>query len=147
MYTITQINEQTLLKVAELSVKLWPECSLTEMTAHYKEVLNSGSAACFLLYEEPDYLGFIELNVRNDYVEGADELPVAYIEGLFVEKPCRHKGFGRLLVTHAEDWARAKGFEQLCSDAELENNDSIEFHKAAGFEEISRIVCFAKDLD
>ena len=31
-----------------------------------------------------DYIGFIELSVRNDHVEGADSLPVGYIEGIFI---------------------------------------------------------------
>jgi aminoglycoside 6'-N-acetyltransferase I len=143
---IENMNENNLHKVAELSIALWPDCELDEMKAHYKNVFASDTAACFLLRNESDYLGFIELNMRNDYVEGAEELPVAYIEGLFITQPYRHKGYGRLLVQKAEDWARKKGLTQLCSDTEQENNASIEFHNLVGFTEISRIVCFAKDL-
>jgi aminoglycoside 6'-N-acetyltransferase I len=146
MDTIVEINVNNFHKAAELSIELWPDSSLTEMTSHYEKVLHASLATCFLLQNEWGYFGFIELSVRNDYVEGAEELPTAYIEGLFVNKGYRHKGSGRLLLKHAENWARTKGFNQLCSDTELENNPSIEFHTSSGFIEVSRIVCFVKDL-
>jgi len=146
MGTIVEINETNIHKAAELSIALWPDSNLTEMTAYYKEVLNSSFATCFLLQNESDYFGFIELSIRNDYVEGAGALPVAYIEGIFVNERYRHNGSGTLLLKYAEDWARTKGFKQICSDTELDNNPSIEFHKSAGFSEVSRIVCFVKEL-
>lgn len=144
---VVEINENNIQNAAELSIELWPDSSLAEMTAHYVEVLNASLATCFLLQNESGYFGFIELSVRNDYVEGAEELPVAYVEGLFVNQSYRHKGSGRRLLKHAEDWARTKEFKQLCSDTELENSPSIEFHTSSGFIEVSRIVCFVKDID
>jgi aminoglycoside 6'-N-acetyltransferase I len=134
MDTIVEINENNIQNAAELSIELWPDSSLTEMTAHYEGVLNASLATCFLLQNESGYFGFIELSV-------------AYIEGLFVNPTYRHKGSGRRLIKHAEDWARTKGFKQLCSDTELENSPSIEFHTSSGFTEVSRIVCFVKDID
>jgi aminoglycoside 6'-N-acetyltransferase I len=81
---VVEINKNNIQNAAELSIELWPHSSLAEMTAHYEGVLNASLATCFLLQNESGYFGFIELSVRNDYVEGAEELPVAYIEGLFV---------------------------------------------------------------
>jgi aminoglycoside 6'-N-acetyltransferase I len=98
------------------------------------------------LQEEAGYAGFIELRIRTDHVEGAETVPVAYIEGLFVADGFRYKGYGRQLVQAAEAWARTEGFTQLCSDAELENHPSITFHQSVGFREASRVVCFVKDL-
>ena len=144
---VVEINDNNIHNAAELSIELWPDSSLTEMTAHYEGVLNASLATCFLLQNESGYFGFIELSVRNDYVEGAEELPVAYIEGLFVNQSYRHKGSGRRLLKHAEYWARTKGFKQLCSDTELENSPSIKFHTSCGFTEASRIVCFVKEID
>lgn len=103
MDTSVEINENNFQNAAELSMQLWPESSLTEMTAHYEEVLNVSLATCFLLQNESGYFGFIELSTRNDYVQGAGELPVAYIEGIFVNKKYRHNGSGRLLLKYAED--------------------------------------------
>lgn len=44
------------------------------------------------------------------------------------------------------EWAKECGFKELASDAELENTDSINAHKALGFEETGRTVCFIKRL-
>jgi aminoglycoside 6'-N-acetyltransferase I len=147
MHTIEEINKKNIHYVAELSIKLWPDSDLNDMTSHYAKVVNSNLATCFLLRNESSYFGFIELSIRNDYVEGAMKLPVAYIEGLFVTKRYRNNGFGHILIKKAEDWAQANGFSQLCSDTELDNNPSIKLHASAGFIEISRIVCFVKNLE
>ncbi len=147
MPVIIEINETNFQQVAQLSIELWPDCDLSEMSTYFEEMRHADVSTCFLLQEASNYIGFIELNVRNDYVEGADDVPVAYIEGLYVQKEFRHKRLGLLLIQKAEEWARSKGFKQLCSDTELENETSISFHHAAGFTEVSRIICFAKSLE
>jgi aminoglycoside 6'-N-acetyltransferase I len=143
---VVEINEQNFPAVADMSVRLWPDCDPGEMKDHVEQVLHAHDATCFLLQEEDGYIGFIELSVRRDHVEGAESMPVAYIEGLFIAEGFRHKGYGRLLVEVAASWARAKGFTQLCSDAELENHPSIAFHQSLGFREASRVVCFVTNL-
>ena len=49
-------------------------------------------------------------------------------------------------MAHAERWARALGYSELASDAEIDNTVSIAAHRALGFEETDRIVCFLKKL-
>lgn len=132
--------------VAQLASELWPDADPGEMTAYYQELAQSTTATCYLLQEGKDYIGFIELNTRVDYVEGSDDAPVAYIEGIYIHPTHRHKGYGRLLIAAAEAWAKTRSLTQLCSDTEIENDESIGFHKANGFTEVSRIVCFVKNL-
>ena len=38
------------------------------------------------------------------------------------------------------------GFNELGSDAEIDNINSIEAHKKLGFKEVKRVVCFLKKL-
>lgn len=132
--------------VAQLATELWPDTDLAEMTAYYQELAQSATATCFIMMDENEYCGFIEVNTRVDYVEGSDDSPVAYIEGIYIHPAHRHKGYGRLLIAAAEVWAKSHGLSQLCSDTEIENDESIGFHKANGFTEVSRIVCFTKNL-
>jgi aminoglycoside 6'-N-acetyltransferase I len=89
--------------------------------------------------------GFIELSQRN-YAEGCASSPVAYIEGWFVDADLRRRGLGAALIRAGEMWARDQGLREIASDAELENEISISAHKAIGYEEEARIVCFRKDL-
>lgn len=146
MLFIEALQPSTVAAVAQLAVQLWPDTELEEMQTHYSELLTQNQGACFLLRTSSQFIGFIELSIRNDYVEGADELPVAYIEGLYVDSHHRQQGLGQMLVTRAEQWAVQQGFKQLCSDVEMENQLSLLFHEKAGFTEAARIVCFVKNL-
>ena len=90
--------------------------------------------------------GFIELRVRN-YAEGSEEMAVPYVEGWYVIQDQRGRGVGAALIAGAEAWARAGGYRELASDAELDNQASIDAHRALGFVEVERSVSFLKALD
>ena len=89
--------------------------------------------------------GFIELNLRN-YAEGSESTAVPYVEGWYIDPDLRGKGYGKQLIEVAEKWAKENRFDELASDTELGNSDSIAAHKALGFKEVDRIICFIKKL-
>jgi aminoglycoside 6'-N-acetyltransferase I len=89
--------------------------------------------------------GFIEVGQRN-YAEGCASSPVAYIEGWYIDADLRRQGLGAALVRAAERWARGRGLTEIASDAETDNEVSIKAHKALGYAEEARVVCFRKDL-
>jgi aminoglycoside 6'-N-acetyltransferase I len=45
-----------------------------------------------------------------------------------------------------EAWGISEGCTELASDTELENRASAAAHRALGFEEAGRVVCFRKAL-
>ena len=90
-------------------------------------------------------IGFAEISIRP-FAEGSYEGPVAYLEGWFVEEAHRRQGVGAALVAAVEDWARAQGLRELCSDAEIDNATSAAAHRSLGFTEVARLVCFRKEL-
>jgi aminoglycoside 6'-N-acetyltransferase I len=95
--------------------------------------------------EDGTLVGFVELRVRN-YAEGSDRPAVPFVEGWYVDPAYRRRGVGALLIAHAEQWARSLGYSELGSDTEVDNTASIAAHRALGFEEMDRIVCFLKTL-
>lgn len=127
---------------------LWPG-SLEEHQEEIDRYFSNdrrGLVEVFVLERDSGGLGgFIELNLRN-WAEGslADQVP--YIEGWYVDPDLRGQGCGKELVEAAERWAVENGFDELASDAELENTSSIAAHKALGFEEVEKLVCFIKIL-
>nr|WP_272886688.1 aminoglycoside 6'-N-acetyltransferase [Phenylobacterium aquaticum] len=91
-------------------------------------------------------VGFAEVALRTDYVNGCDTSPVAFLEAVYVAPDQRRGGCARALITAVEDWGRARGCTELASDADLANIDSHRMHAAVGFEETERVVYFRKGL-
>lgn len=127
---------------------LWPDeanSNRSELNRHFTG--EHSHIDQVLIYETPegDAVGFVELRVRN-YAEGSEEHEVPFIEGWYVVPEQRRKGVGRALIRASEDWARARGFGELASNALLDNSGSLAAHEAVGFKEIERTVNYLKDL-
>ncbi|MBM3835786.1 MAG: GNAT family N-acetyltransferase [Verrucomicrobia bacterium] len=129
-----------------MRVALWPDCS-DEM--HRLEIAeqSEGSDVAVLVYARSDGRlgGFIELSVR-DRVDGSMSRQAAYIEGWCVDPDLRGQGIGRQLVERTEAWACQGGLTELASDAEIQNEHSIQAHHALGFSETFRLVHFLKPV-
>ena len=127
--------------------ELWPESpdDHPREVDQYFESASDTHAAFLAENEVGDICGFVEAGTRP-YAEGCDSSPVGYIEGWWVDPGYREQGVGRALVSAAESWARGLGLTEMASDAELANAVSIDAHRAIGFHETDRIVCFRKAL-
>ncbi|WP_430726986.1 aminoglycoside 6'-N-acetyltransferase [Sphingomonas yabuuchiae] len=100
----------------------------------------------FVALEEGRVVGFAEAAVRQDYVNGCDNSPVLFLEGLFVDPGHRRGGGAAALVAAVADWGRAQGCLEFASDAEIDNLDSHAMHLALGFAETERVVYFRREL-
>ena len=101
----------------------------------YGKLMHSENDACFLLSDGKEAIGFIQVSIRQNYVEGAENSPISYLEDIFVKPKDRKKGLGKRMVFEDENWARNKGIDQLASDSPISNTDSIDFHTKTGFRE------------
>lgn len=90
-------------------------------------------------------VGFLELDYRK-YAPGCTSSPVPFVEGWYVDPATRGRGIGQALIRAAEAHARASGHHEIASDAEFSNADGIAAHRAVGYEEVERTVCFRKSL-
>ncbi len=126
--------------------RLWLFADHQAFEAELDEILADPHQAVFLaLRANGQPCGFIEATIRN-YADGCETGPVGYIEGWYVEEDLRHNGVGAQLVKAAEDWARALGMKEMASDTWWDNDISIQAHHKLGYEEIERLVHFAKRL-
>jgi aminoglycoside 6'-N-acetyltransferase I len=143
---IVKLSEQNVAALAHLFVELWPECIFETELEYCKQILEKENQTAFLVNEKGEYIAFAYLSLRNDFVEGATSYPIAYLEGIYVKESYRKTGIATQLIQRAEQWAKENGSSQLASDVEIDNEQSIQFHKKSGFLEENRIVCFLKDL-
>lgn len=144
--TIEKVSKENLNQLTELILELWTDSFHNEELENCETILNSKEQICFLAKDHEVYIGFIHLTLRNDYVEGSDNSPTAYVEALYVKEPYRKFGIAKKLLVVGEEWAKQKNCKQLASDTEIHNSGSIEFHKKVGFYEVNKIVCFMKNL-
>ena len=132
---------------SEMRTDLWPETEdmhVSEINEYF-----SGSSIdivqAYVGEVEEETAGFLELNIRN-FAEGSRSPRLPYVEAWYIKAKYRGQGYGALLMQQAEEWAISRGYSELASDTELENDRSIAMHKRLGFVETERIVCFLKKL-
>ncbi|MBY4947243.1 GNAT family N-acetyltransferase [Cupriavidus respiraculi] len=133
---------------AVLRAALWPDASVDEHASELTAILAGDHrfVAFVALDATQRMIGFVEIALRYDYVNGCETSPVAFLEGLYVVPEQRRQGIARMLCDAAMNWARAAGCTEMASDADLNNTRSHDFHASVGFEERERVVFFRKLL-
>jgi len=143
---VRKAGKQDLEILANLAVQMWDSHSVDELITEFLEIISKGKAQFFLKYENDAPVGFAQCQLRYDYVEGTKTSPVGYLEGIFIKEGYRGKGYAKELLVECETWAKCNGCQEFASDCEIDNIDSLRFHKAMNFTEANRIICFTKTL-
>lgn len=144
-FEIKQAQLTDVSEIAVLAAAMWdhpPE----ELAAEFTALQDTPETAVFTARQSGKVIGFAQCQLRHDYVEGTSTSPVGNLEGIYVEECSRRQGAAKALLAACEDWARSKGCTEFASDCELENADSLRFHRSLGFREANRIICFTKEL-
>lgn len=132
--------------LVSLANSLWPEADSADLESELSQIIESDDAQIFLAEDDGMPVGFAQVQLRTDYVEGTHSSPVGYLEGIYVIPLYRGTKRGTYMLRACERWARDKGCTEFASDCELDNELGAVFHKALGFEEANRVVCYRKAL-
>lgn len=143
---IKRAEEKDIAVIVNLAAMMWSNHSVEELNIEFSDLFMKEEAQFFLKYENDIPVGFAQCQLRHDYVEGTETSPVGYLEGIFVKEGFRHKGYAGALLAECENWAKSKGCKEFASDCELDNDDSLQFHRAMKFTEANRIICFTKKI-
>lgn len=130
-----------------LRAALWPDCSPDRFDVERALYQRSAGVIALAVDDADHAFGFAEVTIRREHVTGSRHNVVPYLEGWYVHPSRQGQGVGRALIEFVSDWARATGYVELASDAELENVLSQHAHKRLGFREVERTVSFIKDLN
>jgi len=136
-------DRQTWLRLRH---SLWPDCPEEIHRIEVEQALALGGGAPLAHHAQSGVIGFAEISLRHEHVEGTSSAPVAYLEGWFVEEAFRRQGVGQVLVEAAARWATERGLSELASDAELANVSSQNAHEALGFLKTGRSVHYVRKL-
>jgi len=140
---IIPVTKETEKEWAEMCVALCPVDSYDEWI---QEGRDKNYEDEFVYLHNGEAVAFLNVSLRNDYVEGTSSNPVGYLEAIYVKPEFRYQGIARKLVEFAKQWSIENGCSEFASDCEIENEESRRFHNKIGFEEANTIVCFTMDL-
>jgi aminoglycoside 6'-N-acetyltransferase I len=130
----------------EMRDDLWPDEPPLAHLRSIEDILAGDDAWGFLAQSaEGTPAAFAELSIRK-YANGCDSQPVPFLEGIFVRPEFRRQGVGAGLIRHIEAFVMARGFNELGSDALIDNHESHAAHRGWGFAEAERVVYFRKVL-
>lgn len=96
--------------------------------------------------DDGDLLGFAEVAVRTDFVNGCRHRPALFLEGIYTRPEHRGRGVARALCDAAARWGREQGCREFASDVYIDDENSLAAHRGLGFEETERVVYFRKSL-
>jgi aminoglycoside 6'-N-acetyltransferase I len=120
--------------------------NIDNLLIEFTKIFNKKQLVFFIKYLNNISVWFAQGQLRTDYVEGTSTSPVGYLEGIFIKKEYRKKGYAKELLLACEKWAKSMGCTEFASDCELCNTESLNFHLAIGFNEANRIICFTKKI-
>lgn len=131
---------------AQLRLGLWPDADdpLETLVAALAEDAGAVFLACAAGGQA---IGFAEVRLRHDYVNGTDSSPVGFLEGWYVQPQWQGRGLGRALLAAVRAWTRDAGCRELASDSRVEDVQAHAAHRACGFEETERVVYFRMPLE
>jgi aminoglycoside 6'-N-acetyltransferase I len=127
-----------------LRAALWPD-EVLEVHGRDIDTFLGGETGFGFIAEAEDgaAVGFAEITIRP-FANGCDSRPVPFLEGIWVEPRFRCQRVGTRLVEHIEAFVTARGFNEIGSDALVENQISQTAHRSWGFSETERVVHFRK---
>lgn len=146
---IEPLDDSTYAVWAEMRRDFWEddEAKVREAYKRYKEQNSSGTAISFFAVDaDGRHVGFLDAEFRTDYVDGAKESPIWYVEGIYVVPDKREFGIGTYLMRHFEAHVQNLGHTEVASACELGNDQSEAFHKSIGFREVIRSIHFVKRI-
>lgn len=146
-FSIVEVTLSNASEWLSMAIQLWPDYDPNELTQIVTEGLQSQKYRRLLCKNESGlYVGFIDLSLRHDYVEGSSTSPVGYIEGIFVKPEYRNQGVAKFMVAQGENWVKQSGCAEIASDTSITNVDSQNFHARLGFDKREIIVHFIKKI-
>ena len=131
-----------------LRTEFIPEVNLEEQQVFLQDFARDSAAFCAFVASDPEQglMGFAEVAVRTDFVNGCRHRPALFLEGIFVRPEYRGRGVARALCGAAEAWGLEQGCREFASDVYTDDANSLAAHRGLGFEETERVVYFRKAL-
>jgi GNAT superfamily N-acetyltransferase len=129
--------------VANLTAQLGYDVATPGLRERLAHILERTDQRLLIAEDDSRPVGWLHAAVA-EFVE-AD--PFVVIAGLVVDRNCRGRGIGRMLVHHAEQWARERQFSIVRLWSSAGRVSAHRFYERLGYIHIKTQHAFAKSLD
>jgi len=136
-------NSKYFNSLIHLELLLWPDNNFEDL---FEESKKSNNTFYFGGIIKEKLIGFIQISIRYEYVNGSSTSPLGYIEGIYVLNEYQRCGYGRKLIEFACSFIKEKGYSEIASDVLIDNIESQEFHQKVGFSETERTIYYIRKL-
>lgn len=107
----------------------------------YKEVLNNENDFAFFLFDEGKPKGFCHGTYFNTFWLSGQ---TCYVSSIITNQEERKKGYGRKLMDHAKELAKARNCHAIVLDSGMPRVEAHKFYEIYGFEKCA--YCFELKL-
>ncbi len=129
-FTIRSATAADAPQLAPLAGQLGYPSTTEQVLERLREILEDAAHAILVAEDkERRIAGYIEIFPFRTI--GSE--PRVEIASLVVDDSCRSQGVGRLLMNHAENWARARGFKEMGLRSNVIRERAHQFYENLGY--------------
>ncbi len=118
--------------MVQLTQQLGYTVTLSELKGNLETLLAAGNNLVEVAVLDQRIIGWLHVQ-QNISLESGN---YCEITGLIVDAAHRSKGIGKVLVDHAKQWARERGFTKLRVRSNVKRQKAHEFYFREGFKEV-----------
>lgn len=129
--------------IARLTGDLGYDVSASDVAARLSRILSRPDEQFLVAELDGRVVGWLHAAIS----EPVDSEPYVKIVGLVVDHRHQRKGIGRMLMTEAEGWARARGYSIVRLSSTSLRTGAHRFYEQLGYTNLKTQYAFAKGLD
>lgn len=114
--------------------------NLTEVKNKFHTIKSQKDHALLVAEESGAVVGMMHLFIRH----AIEKSPCVIIQSIVVDESQRGKGYGKIFMLEAENWAKYRRCEEIRLNSAHSREESHAFYKAFGYENLG--LTFKKDL-
>ncbi len=142
-FNIRPMAEADLAAVRSLLAQLGYGLASDEIRRRFAAITAAAGHAVFVVEAEGQVVAMMHLFARPAF----DKPPEVVVQAIVVDAARRGRGFGRMLMEAAEDWAAQRGYASVSLHSQTARADAHAFYDALGYELIATSHLFRRKLD
>lgn len=140
---IRKMTADDMEAIVPLASQLGYKSTCEELNSRFSSLQNQEDLALFVGEVQGSIIAFMQIQETSTLMTGKR----AELNAIVVDEQMRGKGFGKLMMTAAEDWVRSRGLPKLRLGSRTTRTDTHSFYKKYGFSIEKTWFIFSKSIN